>query len=64
MARRTGVPSLLKVTQRLCYLITKFTPVIIFLYPENTALHAALAAAGQACSTLAAELAPVREWGD
>lgn len=64
MARRTGVPSLIKTAQRLCYLITKFTPVITHLYPTNLALLAALAAANAACGTLEAELAAVREFGD
>lgn len=64
MARRTGVPSLMKVAERLCFLITKFTPVITQLYPTNTALLAALAAANAACGTLDAELAKVREYGD
>lgn len=64
MARRTGVPSMIKVAQRLCYLITKFTPILTQLYPNNIALLAALAAANAACGTLSAELAAVRETGD
>ena len=63
MTRRTGVPSLMEVARRMCNLITKFTPVIIQLYPSNTALIAALAAANTACAALHAELAEVREYG-
>lgn len=64
MARRTGVPSILKIAQELCRLITKFTPVITALYPGNTALLAALAAANAACATLVEEVSAVREYGD
>lgn len=64
MARKTGVPSLMWVARRMCDLINRFTPIILQLYPSNTALHAALAAANAACATLHAELAAVREYGD
>lgn len=64
MARKTGVSSLMKVARRMCQLITDFTPVLVALYPSNTALKAALAAANAACATLHAELAEVRELGD
>lgn len=64
MARKTGVPSILQVARELCRLITKFSPVIASLYPSNTALQAALAAANAACETLASELTAVRELGD
>lgn len=64
MTRRTGIPSLMEVARKMCLLITKFTPVIIKLYPENAALLAALAAANAACSALHEELATVREYGD
>lgn len=63
MTRRTGVPTLIHIAKRMCDLITKFTPVIIQLYPTNTQLHAALAAANTACAALHAELAEVREYG-
>lgn len=64
MASRTGIPSLMVVARRLCLLIVKFTPIITHLYPSNTALLAALAAANAACSALHEELALVREYGD
>jgi hypothetical protein len=64
MARRTGVPSLMKVAERLCILIVKFTPVIQHLYPSNATLLAALATANAACSALHVELAAVRDYGD
>jgi len=63
MAQRTGVPSLMQVARKLCLLITKFTPVIIHLYPSNTALQNALTAANAACSALHEELAAVRDYG-
>ena len=64
MARKTGVPSLMAVAERLCFLITKFTPVITRLYPDNAALLAALAAANAACAALHVQLAAVRDYGD
>lgn len=64
MARRTGVPAMMLVARRLCLLIVKFTPIVQQLYPTNSALLAALAAANAACATLHAELAGVREYGD
>jgi hypothetical protein len=63
MARRTGVYSLRKVAHEMCRLITKFTPVIIAVFPESTALHAALEAANSACALLDQELAEVQEVG-
>lgn len=64
MAKRTGVPTLMKWATFLCRAIAKFTPVIAAAFPENTALLAALAAANTACQQLNAELAQVREYGD
>lgn len=62
MTKRTGVPSLMDVAKRMCNLITNFTPVIVKLYPDNAALHAALAAANTACAALHMQLAEVREY--
>lgn len=64
MAKRTGVPTLIKVAERMCQLIVTYSPVIQSLYPANTALQAALAAANAACQTLHNQLAEVREYGD
>lgn len=64
MARRTGIPALMEVARRMCQLITNFTPVIVQLYGNNTALMAALSAANAACAALHEELAQVREYGD
>lgn len=64
MAKRTGVPSLIRITAILCRLITKFETVIKTQYPSNTALHVALEAALVACAALAVELENVREYGD
>lgn len=64
MARRTGVPKLMKLAQQLCIAIAKFTPVIQQLYPSNATLQAALTTANAACAALHAELAAVREYGD
>lgn len=55
--RRDGLSSLIAVARKLCRLITEFEPVIRRLYPDNTALLAALAAAAAACRTLEAEAA-------
>lgn len=64
MTRRTGIPTILQVAQEMCRLIVKFTPVIQAIYPNNTALLAALAAANAACAELVQEVAAVRELGD
>ena len=64
MTSRTGIPTLLKVANRLCVYITQFTPVITRLYPNNAELLAALAAANTACAALSAALSAVREYGD
>jgi hypothetical protein len=64
MTSRTGIPSLMEVARRMCGLITAFTPIIIKLYPSNTALQTALSAANTACQLLHEELAKVRAYGD
>jgi hypothetical protein len=63
MARRTGVPALRHVAHELCRLIVKFTPVIQSVFPENTAILTALAAANAACSALDEQLAELQEVG-
>lgn len=52
ITRRDGLFSLQKTARRLCYLITKFEPIIRQLYPNNALLLAALAAAMAACQEL------------
>lgn len=64
MARKTYVPTLLRVSLAMCKYITRATPIITQLYGTNAALMAALAAANAACAELATELAQVREYGD
>jgi len=64
MAKRTGVPTMLKVAKRLCQLVASYGSIITALYPTNVALAAALAAANAACGELATELEKVREYGD
>lgn len=61
--RRTGIPSLIQVSKVLCELLVHFSPIIRRLYPSNTALHAALAAAEAACAVLRDELEAQREIG-
>jgi len=63
MARRNGAPSMMTAAKILCRLIVDFTPVIQRLYPTNTSLLAALAAANAACATLHAELGEIRSYG-
>lgn len=63
IARRDGLFSLGKTAQLLCRLVVDFSPVIQKLYPTNTALHAALAAALAACQVLADEVAQQKEPG-
>jgi hypothetical protein len=63
-SRKTGVPAMMLVARRLCALITRFTPIILSVYPTATALHVALDTANAACAVLYAELDTVREYGD
>lgn len=64
MAKRTGIPTMITVAEKLCQLITRYGSVIELLYPTNSALIAALAAANAACGVLDVELKKVRELGD
>jgi len=64
MVFRTGVPTLMKYAEKLCRTLIKYASVIQVVYPDETALHLALAAALLACSNLFTELAKVREYGD
>lgn len=54
--RKDGFYSMRKHGRLLCGFIFKFTPVILKLYPTNTTLHAALAAANAACEVLVQEI--------
>lgn len=63
MARRTGVPSLMKVAREMCRLITKFSPVIAQYFPGSTGVQAALAAANAACAALHDALMEIQEEG-
>lgn len=62
--RKTGVPTMLSLARRLCDLIDRFSPVIRLIYPENTAVIAALEAARTSCALLQTELTEIREFGD
>jgi hypothetical protein len=64
MARVTGIPTLSFAANALCNAVSKFTPLIQRLFPENELLLAALDAANLACVALRLELAKVREYGD
>jgi len=50
--RRDGRTSILQVAHTLCRLLTKFTPIITVLYPEQTELIELLEAANVACDAL------------
>lgn len=52
MAKRTGLPTIVKVAKRLCQLVAAFSPIIKKTYPTNTALHDALDTVSAACSVL------------
>jgi len=65
MARKkTGIPTLVNTSTALCRALDKYAWVITHLYPDNTALQVALAAATVACQELRKELEKVREYGD
>jgi hypothetical protein len=55
---------MLLAAEELCRLLAKYTPLIVSLFPSNTALRDALEGANAACSLLATELKAVREVGD
>jgi hypothetical protein len=61
---KTGIPTLLKISLLMCSALGKFAPTIYRLYPDNTALQVALAAAQTACAELNRVLEQVREYGD
>lgn len=63
MAGRTGIPTLIKVARELCRLILLFGPIITRLYPDNSSLLVAMAAAQAACHTFHDELEKVKEIG-
>lgn len=64
MARRTGVPTLMDIAQKMCKFLVAFGPIIRRVYPDSTALHLAMDTAMAACGVLEQELAKVREYGD
>lgn len=61
--KRDGLFSISKTAHVMCRLLVDFSPVIQKLYPSNTALHAALAAALAACQVLQEETTAQRELG-
>jgi hypothetical protein len=63
MAPRIGFYTLRKLGQQMCKYIVQFSPAIQQAYPNNGALHAALAAALAACSVLDQEIALEQEPG-
>ncbi len=64
MARRTGVPTILKESQRLQKHITTYTPVIQSIHPTNQDLLTALASCATCLVNLIQEVSAVRELGD
>lgn len=56
MTSRNGFYSLRKHARLLCKFVTEFTPVIAKLYPTNSTLLTALAAANAACAILVEEI--------
>ena len=63
MGRRTGLPSMMQIARRLCFLIVAFRPVIQRLYSENTLLLLALDTAAAACAELEKQIIDVLEVG-
>lgn len=64
MAKRTGVPTLQNLAQKMCKVIVAFAPIINRVYPDRPALQLALTSALTACDVLYKELEEVREYGD
>lgn len=64
MTRRTGIPTLMGLGEKLCKFIVAFTPTIRTFTNNDPAVMAALATALAACEVLHQELANYRELGD
>jgi len=64
MARRTGVPTLLRVIRELCKYLAVFTPLIKTLFPSETNLHTKLDELNALCSAIVPLLEDIREYGD
>lgn len=64
MARRTYLPTIIGLTEKLCQVILRATPIIQVLFPTNVALQTALSAANTACAVLAEEARKERAVGD
>ncbi len=62
--KRTGLRTIRDLAARACKLIAAFTPIIKRAYPDETALHAALAALNVACEIMVAEADDVLPVGD
>jgi len=54
-AKRTGLTSIRDLAQKLCRLVSVFTPIIRRVFPDSPELHIALDAANAACAALVAE---------
>jgi hypothetical protein len=63
MARRIGITTIRYFAYRLCRQIAKWTPAILTVYPDNTALALALEAANLACGELVRQVDEVIEQG-
>lgn len=63
MTKVTYIPSLDDAAHKMCALLTRASPTIQRLYPNNAALQAALQAALAACATLGEETAKERDYG-
>jgi len=64
MARRTGIPTLMALGERLCKFIVAFTPTIRAVTNNDVAVMTALATALAACEVLNQELENYRDSGD
>ena len=64
MARRTGIPTTIKLAHKLCRAVVLFDPLIRKVTNNDPTVLAALAAALAACQLLVTELEAYLEPGD
>ncbi len=62
--RRTGLRTIRDLAQKMCNLVSAFSPIIRRAFPDSPALHLALDTALAACGTLVQEADLVLEVGD
>jgi hypothetical protein len=64
MARRTGIPSMIKYIKKLLDLISNFLGVILLLFPDDTEVEGLITDAQTSLTALLGKLETLRDYGD